>query len=103
MKVFVTGNEGEGAVAILGLSEFFLDVGLCVSNGVNSLGTDVDLLNLNRGFEGAGIFDVNQNCVVEVDVVVVDWVVNLVEHADDHELLTVVAEGAGDGFGGAEE
>ena len=103
VKIFVAGDKGEGAVAILGFSEFFLDVCLNVGNSVNCLGTNVDLLNLNRRFEGAGVLDVNQNCVIKIDVIVVDWVINLIENTDNHELLAVVAKSAGDGFGGAEE
>ena len=103
MEVFVAGNEDEISIAILGFGKTATNGVFGIVDGIGRLGTDVNLLNLNRGFESAGVFDVDQNCVVEIDVVVVDWVVELLKHADNHELLAVVAEGAGDSFGGAEE
>ena len=103
MKIFVARNEDEISIAILGFGKTAANGVFGIVDGIGRLGTDVNLLNLNRGFESAGVFDVDQNCVVEIDVVVVDWVIELFKHADNHELLAVVAEGAGDSFGGAEE
>ena len=103
MEVFVARNEDEISITILGFGKTAANGVFGIVDRISRLGTDVNLLNLNRGFESAGVFDVDQNCVVEIDVVVVDWVVELFEYADNHELLAVVAEGAGDRFGGAKE
>ena len=67
-------------------------------NGVSGASANIDLLNLDRRFKSAGKIDVNENRVIEVDAIEVNWVVNFIEHADDHELLAIVTEGLSDGF-----
>ena len=103
MEIAGAGDDLEVFVAILESFELladFCDGGFDVARSVSA---DIDLLNLNRGFEGAGVIDADEDCVIEVDVVEVDRIVHFVEDTDDHELLVVVSESAGDCFRRAKE
>ena len=60
MKVLVARNEDEVSVAILSLGKTAADGILGVVHGIGRLGTDVNLLNLNGRFKGAGVFDVDR-------------------------------------------
>ena len=103
VKVAGARNDLEVFVAFFELLEFLFN--LCDSGFdiARSVRADVDLLNLNRRFEGAGVIDVDEDGIIEVDVIEIDRVVNLVEDADYHEHLVVVGESAGDGLWGAKE
>ena len=103
MEIITTVDDFETLVAIFGGGEFFGDSLGYFTDEVGGGGADVDLLNLNGGFEGTGEFEVNKDGAVEIDTVVVNGVVDFVKNADDHEMLAVVSEGFGEGLGAAEE
>ena len=103
VKVAVSGDDLEVFVTILELFELLFNLSDSGVDVARSVGADIDLLNLNRRFEGAGEVDVDQNGVIKVDVIEIDWIVHLVENAYDHELFVIVGESASDGFGRTEE
>ena len=103
VKVFGARDNLVTLIAFLGLLELLVDSTNGVWDDIGGFSTNVDLLNLDRRFEGASKVNVDKNRVIKIYAIEVDWVFELVEDADDHELLIIVGESAGGCFGGAED
>ncbi len=103
MKVVGARDNLVILVALLGLAELLVDSVDSVWNDIGGLSADIDLLNLNRRLKGAGEVDIDKDRVIEIYAVEVDWIFELIENTDDHELLVVIGESAGGCFGGAED
>ncbi len=101
MKASFARDELKTFIATFGGREVLFDSFDCTSNGIGSVGANIDLLNLNGGFEGASKVNINKNGIVEVDAIEVDGVIDFGKHTNDHELLTVIIESLSDGFGTA--
>lgn len=103
MKVIGARDNLVILVTFLSLAELLVNSIDGVWDDIGSLSAYINLLNLDRRFKGAGEVDIDKDRVVEIYAVEVDWIFELVENADDHELLVVIGESAGGCFGGAED
>ena len=75
MEVVGTGNNLVILVAFFGFGKLFVDGFDGALNLVGGFSADIDLLDLDRRFEGAGEIDINETGIVEIDTVEVDRVV----------------------------
>ncbi len=88
MGDFVTLEDGEVGVAGFGGNERFADGVGGFFKGVGVFGFDVDLLDLEGVVDFVKGRGGDEEGIVEVDVIEINWVVNFSEDADDDEALT---------------
>lgn len=103
MEVAATGENLKSGIAFFGVGEASFDFVGDIGNGIGGSSADVDLLNLDGGFESVGVIDIDEDGVIKIDAIIIDRRIGFFEHADDNEFGVVVLESAGENISGAEK